>query len=295
MKTSKVMYTEAFIDLTLTEDQLKMLHDTLFKMLLDVKRVCDAHNITFLLSGGTVLGAVRHGGFIPWDDDLDIMMLRSEYQKFREVFIRETGDKYDLVEPLEEFYTNKKPKIFLKKSVYKEVVYAGLPEKFNRVFLDVFLIEDVPASQGMRKFIGKIYDFAFLASSLAADFKYPSPLILDRCKINKELKKYYRFRRTLGAIFNLFFGMRFYIWVTTKLSHVRRETGWVAIPSASRYNNQVFEKSMFTEVVDVLFNGEKFKMPKDYDFYLEKLYSDYMQLPKETERIVHSAAEFKLL
>ena len=170
-----------------------------------------------------------------------------------------------------------------------------MPERFSKVFLDVFLIEDVPASPGMRKFVGKIYDFAFLASSLAADFKYPSPLILDMCKTNNKLKKYYRFRRMLGAVFNLFFGMRFYIWITTKISHVRRETGWVAIPSGIRYNREVFEKTVFTDIIELPFNGVKFKVPKDYDSYLRNLYSDYMRMPKESERLVHSIVEFKLL
>ena len=295
MKTSKVMYTEAFREYTLTESQLELLHKTLFEMLLDVKRVCDAHHITFLLSGGTMLGAVRHKGFIPWDDDMDIMMLRSEYLKFREYFVKETGDKYDLVEPLDKYYTNKKPKIFLKRSVFKEVVYAGLPERFSRVFLDVFLIEDVPASKFARKVVGKVYDFAFLASSLAADYKYPSPILLEKSRTNEELRKYYGFRRKLGAILNIFFGMRFYIWITTKVSHTKSETGWVAVPSAIRYNREVFEKRMFTELIEVSFNEVKFMIPKDYDTYLKNLYNDYMQLPKEEDRIVHSTAEFRLL
>ena len=295
LKTSKVVYSEAFRDYSLTDTQLQLLHNTLFDMLLDIKKVCDANHITFLLSGGTMLGAIRHKGFIPWDDDVDIMMLRSEYLRFRNVFIESTGDKYDLVEPLEPFYTNKKPKVFLKKSVYKEVVCSGLPDRFSRVFLDIFLIEDVPASPVLRWFVGKVFDFAFLASSLAADYKYPSPLMLEKCQSNKELKNYYYFRRYLGAFFDHFFGMRFYIWITTKLSHVDTETGWVAIPTGVRYNREVFKKTMFTDLITVSFNGVDFCIPRNYDLYLRNLYKDYMQIPNETDRLVHSTSEFKLL
>ena len=171
MKKQKDIYSKVFSEFVFSDEQIELLHNTLFDMLMDIKRVCDKHNITFLLSGGSMLGAVRHKGFIPWDDDLDIMMLRSEYVKFREAVLSEMTDKYDLVEPLDGKYTNKKPKLFLKNSVFTEVVYAGLPAEYRRVFIDVFIIEDIPASESKRKFIGKIYDFAFHASSFIGDYK----------------------------------------------------------------------------------------------------------------------------
>ena len=106
MKKQKDIYSKVFSEFVFSDEQIELLHNTLFDMLMDIKRVCDKHGITFLLSGGSMLGAVRHKGFIPWDDDLDIMMLRSEYVKFREAVLSEMTDKYDLVEPLDGKYTN---------------------------------------------------------------------------------------------------------------------------------------------------------------------------------------------
>ncbi len=294
LKKSKEIFSRAFGDHTFSDSQMKLLHSTLFQILMDIKRVCDKYRITFLLSGGTMLGAVRHQGFIPWDDDLDIMMLRSEYVKFREAFRKESGDKYDLVEPLQGEYTNKKPKIYLKNSVFTEVVYAGLPAEYRRVFVDVFLIEDVPASPFARKMIGAVYDFAFHASGFAADYKYPSPVILEKAKTDAEIKKYYNFRRRIGGVFSVFFGMRFYLWICAHLDHSKKETGWVALPSAISYNREVFPKRIFTDLTDAYFNGESFKIPADYDAYLTNLYHDYMTLPPEEGRVVHSAVEFRL-
>lgn len=295
MKKSKDIYTDAFREYRFSDEQLTLLHETLFDMLADMKDVCDKHDIKFILAGGTMLGAIRHKGFIPWDDDLDVLMLRSEYEKFRDVFINDTGDKYDLVEPLDGQYTNKKPKVFLKKSIFTEVNFAGLPEQYRKVFIDIFIIENVPASPVTRKIIGKLHDFAFFAASFAADYKYPSPIILAKAEENEEIKQYYNKRRKIGHLFNIFFGMRFYIWLTTKLGHTNKETGWVAVPASFGYNREVFPKTLFIDLIEVPFNGRLFYVPRDYDAYLKNLYRDYMTLPPEDKRAVHSCAEFKLL
>ena len=174
------------------------------------------------------------------------------------------------------------------------MVYAGLPAEYRRVFIDVFIIEDVPASASKRKFIGKIYDFAFHASSFIGDYKYPSPIILDKGKTDEEVRKYYASRRRMGGLLNVFFGMRFYLKICSKLDHTKKETGVVAVPSAISYNREVFRKSLFTDLIEVEFNGEMFKIPSDYDSYLKNLYKDYMRLPPEKDRVIHSCAEFKI-
>ena len=294
MRKQKDIYSKVFSEFVFSDEQIELLHKTLFDMLMDIKRVCEKHDITFLLSGGSMLGAVRHKGFIPWDDDLDIMMLRSEYVKFRQAVLSEMTGKYDLVEPLDGKYTNKKPKLFLKNSVFTEVVYAGLPSEYRRVFIDIFIIEDIPASASKRKFIGKIYDFAFHASSFIGDYKYPSPIILEKGKTDEDVRKYYASRRRMGGLLNVFFGMRFYLKICSKLDHCKKETGIVGVPSAISYNREVFEKKLFTDLIDVEFNGEMFKIPSDNDAYLKNLYKDYMRLPPEKDRVVHSGAECKV-
>ena len=65
-------------------------------MFVDIKRICDKHNLILMLSGGSALGAVRHKGFIPWDDDIDLMMPRDDYDKFIDLFEEELGEKYYL-------------------------------------------------------------------------------------------------------------------------------------------------------------------------------------------------------
>ena len=73
----------------LSSEELRKLQRIELEMLIEVDRICQKHNIQYSLDGGTLLGAVRHKGFIPWDDDIDVIMLRKEYAKFRRVCKKE--------------------------------------------------------------------------------------------------------------------------------------------------------------------------------------------------------------
>ena len=90
----------------------ELAQDVLLKILIDIKQCCDENNIDYMVGGGTLLGTIRHNGFIPWDDDIDIMMTRENYEKFSEVFLKFLGDKYILAEPLDKQYFSKMPKVY---------------------------------------------------------------------------------------------------------------------------------------------------------------------------------------
>ena len=80
----------------LTDEERKALKQTLLNTAKEIDGVCRKHGIKMFLVGGSLLGAVRHGGFIPWDDDIDFGMTRNDYQKFIEIFDTELGDRYFL-------------------------------------------------------------------------------------------------------------------------------------------------------------------------------------------------------
>ena len=79
-----------------TDDQLHKLQDTELEILQEIIRVCNANNITYFTVGGTTLGAIRHNGFIPWDDDIDIGMMRDDYEKFLSVAKTELAEGFSL-------------------------------------------------------------------------------------------------------------------------------------------------------------------------------------------------------
>lgn len=294
MKSSKALYSRCFKEYELHGKKLKELQDSLFVMFLDIKRVFELYNIKYMLSGGTLLGAIRHGGFIPWDDDIDLMMVRDEYSKFKEVFATELSDKYELVEPLQdEYVVCKQPKIYKKDTVYVEIPTAGIPEH-GKVFIDLFIIENVPAPGIRRKLRAKIYNFAYKAASVCADYTYPSPVIEEKAKSDSELAKYYFFRKRLGSFFAHLGGLKFYLSICNYLGNGRKKTGWMGIPSGIDYEKEIVPAEVFENLTTGTFCGYEVSIPINYDVYLRNLYGDYMQIPPENKREYHAAYRIKL-
>lgn len=294
MRTSKSLYSECFPEFALTPEQLKGLQSALFGMLKDVKQVCEENGIPYMLSGGSVLGAVRHQGFIPWDDDIDLMMTRKAYEAFAQAIRRTFPEKYLLAEPLDSNYFYKMPKLFLRGSVYTELAAEGTPD-YHMLFLDVFLIEFVPENPFRRRLRGLAYDFAYKASSVCLDYRYPSPHILAKGKSNRELNRYYGKRRLLGALFSLLGGMRFYLKLDEKLARKETEGEWVAIPAGISYLREIFPARVLTETQPAFFEGEIFPIPRDAHTYLCNLYGDdYMTPPPPEKRETHLAIALSL-
>lgn len=104
--------------ITLNDKDLKRMQDNLYAMLIDIKDVCKKENIKWGLIAGSLLGAVRYNDFIPWDDDIDIYMLRSEYERFKSIFNKELGDKYVLKQPGDPNYIFHFPQIQKKEQAF---------------------------------------------------------------------------------------------------------------------------------------------------------------------------------
>ncbi|MBR2523990.1 MAG: LicD family protein [Clostridiales bacterium] len=289
MIRSGTLYSDNFQEYSLKGEKLERLHKELLAMLLDVKAVCDKNGIDYMLYAGSLIGAIRHKGFIPWDDDIDLMMLRKEAMRFIKCFREEFPDKYVIYEPLDSStYIYKMIKIYKKGTTFIEVPFSGVPGP-NMLFLDVFLIENVPASPFVRKIKGKVYETAFRAASLCVDYKYPSDLIMSKFDQSEDLKKYYNYRRRWGRFFNFFGGMKFYIKICEKLGNQKKVTGYMSLVSDFSYGWLTFPSKMYEEVIETDFEGYQIKIPKDYDGFLTCLYGDYMTIPEESKRRYHVA------
>jgi len=132
-------------EIELTNEQLRQLQLVQLEILIEFDRICRKNNINYSLDGGTLLGAVRHKGFIPWDDDIDIIILRKDYDKFYEACKKDLNtDKFFLQEErTDKYYYTGFPRMRRKNSV---LVRAGHEHmKYQRgVFIDIFVLDNVP-------------------------------------------------------------------------------------------------------------------------------------------------------
>jgi lipopolysaccharide cholinephosphotransferase len=131
-----------------TPAEADKLRSILLMMYNDVAKLCKENNLTLMLGGGSALGAVRHNGFIPWDDDLDLMMYRPDYDKL--ISLLESGalsDKYEFSAPNpHSISTNRFLMIYLKGTTLEEVGTSNLSVP-KGIKLDVFAIVNVPSNK----------------------------------------------------------------------------------------------------------------------------------------------------
>ena len=134
----------------LTEKERNKLKKTLLEITEDINNTCDKNNIKLFLVGGSLLGAVRHKGFIPWDDDMDFGLIRKDYIKLREIFDKELGEKYYLRCPNSKYPNGNRFMQIYKKNTILESYEGNTPLQPNCISIDIFPYDYVPENKLIR-------------------------------------------------------------------------------------------------------------------------------------------------
>lgn len=248
---------------------LKELQKIELEILLEVDRLCKKHNIRYFLVSGTLLGAVRHKGFIPWDDDVDICMPIKDYYKFCKIAKKELDHNFFL-QNFETDFTNKWPAKIRKngttaieKGFEKSIFHQG-------IWIDVFPLIGV---NNDKEWIAKAYKKSDFSKNLLRkrqgamkDFK--------TLPYDKKLLKFIPFklvrlvvRIIISTVFKSHEKFEFctYLWGNAKIS-------------------PRFKSDIFAEDCEVEFEGHMFPAPKRWDDYLKLVYGDYMTPPPPEKR-----------
>ena len=227
----------------------------LVSILSEVHNFCDENNLKYFLTGGTLIGAVRHKGFIPWDDDIDIYMPRNDYEKFLCKFNKES-ERYQVISL----------KIENVDSDYKMGIY-----------LDIFPLDNLSSNYNEALSLYKAVSF------------YRKLLAIKNAASDSKRKPYMNFILKVGKVVIMPVSRKWILRQIDMLSQKYREdtsSQYIGAICAAFYG-EILRSEWFTERCLLEFEGRKFWAPKGYDAFLTQLYGDYMQLPPEEKRVTH--------
>lgn len=241
------------------------------EMLKELKDTLDKYQIEYFLAYGTTLGAVRHKGFIPWDDDIDIYIWGKDYKRFKEIFTEiYKGDLVLHDYETENNYPYSFPKIVSKSTRLKESAFKHLDYNCG-VYIDVFLLYSVPDNLFFRtleeKFKYILYCFVRLYYAPFNRYKYIS-------KIIKKIIPIKVINRILYRLYEVYHDSK-YVTCCLEFSIDR------CIP-----------KKYFKNHISMVFENESFSLMESYDDYLTLCYGDYMKLPPVRNRVSNHSFSF---
>lgn len=260
---------------------LEQLQNIELEMLVEVDRICRKNDIKYSLDGGTLLGAVRHGGFIPWDDDADVIMLRSEYERFVGACKCELDETKFFLQDFDSdpnyrwgyAKLRRKGTLFLREGQEHVGMNQG-------IFMDIFICDNVPDSSLGRE----IHRFIC--------FCIRKGLYSEVGKRNAKIQ-------ILRVWFKLYNQIPRSFWVGLLEKIYRKNnaqrTEYVShmtypYPKSMKYGNY---REFYDDFVDMEFEGHTFRVFKQYDRYLTLLYGEYMELPPEEKRKVHPVSQIR--
>ena len=272
---------ETFIFDNTYHGKLEIVHNILLAYILEIDRICKKHNIKYFLAGGTLLGAIRHKGFIPWDDDADVMMLREDYDKFLEVAQSELPPNMFVQNPkTEKLNHHVFTKIRMDNTLFATKHTGKFMNMHNGIFIDI-LSQDNTSNN---KIIQKLHIYATLIFRSMVFNKWARkpmrtggkhPIL---CKVANFIKDIcpYKF-------------LEFIQDNTISLFKNNNNCKYLYDGMGRNLRRGVFPKKWLEEVIYVDFEGYKLPVPKYYDEYLTYLYGDYMQMiPVSERRVSHS-------
>lgn len=278
----------------LSQEDIKQVQNILLKMMDNIHEVCEEEKLIYVLGGGCALGAIRHGGFIPWDDDIDILMPRKDYDRFRDCFLKRYQDYYYVQEiRMDKKYDLNFMKVRMKESVFCEFLDPD-PKKAG-IFIDILPIENVYDGK-----IGRIFQWLlsdgmqFICSCVRIRKK--RKILLTMAGDSVEAIRKIRIKSTVGFLFG-FMSLRRWLLLTEKvLGYNKNENSKeIAIPTGGlhfrrdRYPREWFFPPKIIEFEDHCYYGMA-----EISKYLRIRYGDYMKIPPESERERHALKAFSL-
>ena len=260
----------------LSKEQLHKLQSVELKILVEFDRVCRKNKIKYCLGCGTLLGAIRHKGFIPWDDDIDVWMMRDEYEKFCDICQKDLSSDFFLQNWYTDPYFNSAyGKLRLKGTSFKRAGQEKMKYQ-DGIYIDILPLDNLP-DQYWKRHIMIVKAWFFRKMTYAKAGAMCEDLFIKRIG--------YR----LLSIVPLKYSKKAFYKLITKYRNV--DTLYCKCLGDVNFNPHW--KDDFTELIEGAFEGYSFFIPQRYDSLLKNnIGINYMQIPPKRKRVPHADVSY---
>jgi len=251
------------------------------EVLNEVDRICRQYDIQYFADWGTLLGTIRHKGFVPWDDDMDMGMLREDYERFIEIAPKELKPEYFLQTwKTDKSYPYAFAKIRKKGTVFIEAV-SQKTNAHNEIFVDVFPYDIYPDDETVRtKLTKKIMLLKYslwMKDGMTPWLRHKS--VLDRLLVKAKYVPHYFYALTHSRD-----AMIAEYEKLMPMHNAETSKYYVEQSGGTPFGKWIIPTECFKDFIEVKFEDTMFLVPEKYDLYLKTVYGDYMQLPPVEKR-----------
>lgn len=258
---------------------VKRVQGKILEVMKYIDKLCRENGIIYYIMGGTALGAVRHSGFIPWDDDLDIFMTPSEYEKFKKVFEAEDSSLFVLQEWRITPDYLEYAKVRMNGTTFIEEAFKDRKDLHQGIYVDIMILHKVPESKFIQKLVYYESKFVTLYALSKRNWKPKSTsqkLVLNSLKLMPCKLMAKCFYRRIYKYDDMTTNYKYCYWITP-----------------AKFRSGLFDSSFFSDPMDISFEDTVLLGSKKIKEYLEYRYGDYMKLPsKEAQQAAVHAMLF---
>ncbi len=260
----------------MTQEELRKIGLLQLQIMDEAHRICEKHGITYYMIAGTLLGAVRHGGFIPWDLDIDIALPREDYERFKAACQRELDERYEYLDYGSDRKYPRPHALISMRNTRLHLKFDHLNPKTMAlgVYLDVFPLDNAPDDETLRnrqakklKKLRRLKEYRLPYSYSYKAWKRYAHYAVSALLSWISVRRLNRYQQEL---------MQKYRGVDTKCV--------CSMASQYSYAKQCMPREIYGKPVPLDFEGRQYYAPEKYKEYLTRLYGDYMKLPPEEDR-----------